>query len=117
METTTNPLSSLWWVQVKEDKTKWGAMWVKLSCSSPRVAQSASIHQKRLRAGQGYLGTSRTGYLGTNALWAKPTWDRQAGLPGLMYALPSPAVACHPSAHAGFCAALRFTQSLLPLEL
>lgn len=32
---------------------------------------------------------SRTGYLGTNVPWAQPTWDRQAGLPALMYTLPS----------------------------
>ena len=78
-------------------------MWVKLSCCSPRLAPSASVHQKRFRTGQGNLGT--------NTLWARPTWGRQAGLPALMYALRSPLIAHHLSVHAGSCAALRSTQS------
>lgn len=80
-------------------------MWVELSCSSPRLAQSCEHSSEMVH--------SRTGYLGTNVLWAQPTWDRQAGLPALRYALPSAAVAHHPSAPNWFlhCSEVRVKSS------
>lgn len=109
METTNNPFSRLPWVQVREGQDK---AWSYVSRAKLFLPLPSSVCRHSSEMVQ-----NRTGYLGTNALWAQPRRDRQAGLPALMYALASLAVVHHPSAHTGFCAALRGTQSPLPLEL